>query len=59
MFTDIALLLMRVFSCRSCELDEWTQEQLDIMTVSGNGNAKEFFKKHGVKEAEMGVSGLR
>eukprot|EP01036_Dinobryon_divergens_P045446 gene45446-60715_t len=38
---------------RSCDLDEWSQEQLDIMRVGGNGNAKDFFKKHGVTEAQM------
>jgi len=38
---------------RSCDLDEWTQEQLDIMRLSGNGNAREFFKKHGVTESQM------
>ena len=41
--------------CRSCDLDEWTQEQLDIMRLSGNGNAREFFKKHGVTDAQMMV----
>ena len=38
---------------RSCDLDEWTQDQLDIMKLSGNGNAKNFFKKHGVTETQM------
>ena len=38
---------------RSCELDEWSREQLTIMKLSGNGNAKAFFKAHGVKEQEM------
>lgn len=41
---------------RSCDLDEWTQDQLDIMKASGNGNAKQFFKKHGVTEAQMQVA---
>lgn len=40
---------------RSCDLDEWTQDQLDIMKASGNANAKQFFKKHGVTEAQMQV----
>ena len=44
---------------RSCDLDEWTQEQLDIMRVSGNGNATHFFKKHGVTDAQMQVRRLR
>lgn len=38
---------------RSCDLDEWTTEQLLLMKLSGNGNAKDFFKKHGVTEAQM------
>ena len=27
----------------SCDLDEWTAEQLTIVKVSGNGNAEQFF----------------
>ena len=38
---------------RSCDLDEWSHEQLNIMKLSGNANAKSFFKAHGVKEQEM------
>eukprot|EP01035_Chromulina_nebulosa_P031287 gene31287-41691_t len=38
---------------RSCDLDEWTREQLDLMKISGNGNATLFFKKHGVTDAQM------
>eukprot|EP00606_Chrysophyceae_sp_TOSAG23-5_P000639 GSChrysophyteH2.ASY1.ANO1.33.1 assembled CDS len=38
---------------RSCDLDEWTEEQLELMKISGNGNAKLFFKKHGVTEGQM------
>ena len=37
----------------SCDLDEWTEDQLDLMKISGNGNAKLFFKKHGVTESQM------
>lgn len=40
---------------RSCDLDEWTAEQLTLMKLSGNGNARDFFKKHGVTETQMGV----
>jgi ADP-ribosylation factor GTPase-activating protein 2/3 len=40
---------------RSCDLDEWSSDQLQIMTVSGNGNAREYFKKHGVPESQMTV----
>jgi hypothetical protein len=36
-------------------LDEWTADQLEIMRISGNGNAKLFFRKHGVTESEMMV----
>ena len=38
---------------RSCDLDEWTQEQLDAMTLGGNQNAKTFFKKYGISDIEM------
>lgn len=38
---------------RSCDLDEWTQEQLDVMKMSGNGNTLAFFKKHGVAESML------
>jgi hypothetical protein len=41
---------------RSCDLDEWTADQLDIMRLGGNGNAKLYFKKHGVPESQMTVS---
>jgi len=41
---------------RSCDLDEWTQEQLSVMKLSGNGVATHFFKKHGVTESQMQVS---
>lgn len=38
---------------RSCDLDEWTKEQLEIMKCGGNANAASFFKKHGVTESQM------
>jgi len=38
---------------RSCDLDEWTQVQLDTMRVSGNGPAKSYMKTHGVTDAQM------
>lgn len=38
---------------RSCDLDEWTADQLEIMKASGNGLTKDFFKRHGVTEAQM------
>ena len=41
---------------RSCDLDEWTNEQLEVMKLSGNGNVKAFFKKHGVTDVQLMVS---
>eukprot|EP01031_Cornospumella_fuschlensis_P025533 gene25533-30829_t len=38
---------------RSCDLDEWTAEQLEVMKISGNGNATSFFKKHGLSDSQM------
>jgi ADP-ribosylation factor GTPase-activating protein 2/3 len=35
---------------RSVDLDEWTQRQIDAMRLGGNGNAKTFFRKHGLSE---------
>lgn len=32
---------------RSCDLDEWTQNQIDAMRLGGNGNARSYFRKHG------------
>ena len=32
---------------RSCDLDEWTQSQIDAMRLGGNGNARSYFRKHG------------
>jgi hypothetical protein len=40
---------------RSCDLDEWSAEQLEIMKIGGNANAKAFFKKHGVTDVQMQV----
>lgn len=34
-------------SCRSCELDKWTADQLDLMRIGGNANAAKFFKSKG------------
>jgi len=33
---------------RSCDLDEWTQHQINAMFIGGNGNARLFFRKHGL-----------
>lgn len=38
---------------RSCDLDEWTQAQLEIMRVGGNTNCQNFFRKHGVISANV------
>jgi ADP-ribosylation factor GTPase-activating protein 2/3 len=35
---------------RSVDLDEWTQRQIDAMRLGGNGNAKTFFRQHGLSE---------
>ncbi|TYZ57981.1 hypothetical protein PybrP1_008436 [[Pythium] brassicae (nom. inval.)] len=35
---------------RSVDMDEWTEEQLKIMFVGGNGEARKFFKQYGVHE---------
>jgi ADP-ribosylation factor GTPase-activating protein 2/3 len=35
---------------RSLDLDEWTQRQIDAMRLGGNGNAKTFFRQHGLTE---------
>ena len=32
---------------RSCDLDEWTQSQIDAMRLGGNGSARSYFRKHG------------
>jgi hypothetical protein len=40
---------------RSVDLDEWTPEQLQIMKLSGNANAKNFFLQHGVTATQMEV----
>ena len=42
-------------TCRSCDLDEWSQDQLDIMKLSGNQNTLYYFKKHGVTNDQMQV----
>ena len=47
----VAFLLM--LSHRSCDLDEWTHEQLEIMRLGGNDNARSFFKKHGLTDSQM------
>lgn len=31
---------------RSVDLDEWTQRQIDAMRIGGNGNARDYFRKH-------------
>ncbi|CAK4072507.1 unnamed protein product [Aphanomyces euteiches] len=35
---------------RSTDMDEWTEEQLLLMQLGGNGEARNFFKQHGVTD---------
>lgn len=35
---------------RSLDLDEWTQSQIDAMRLGGNGNARAYFRKHGITD---------
>lgn len=35
---------------RSIDMDEWTEEQLRIMQIGGNVEARKYFKQHGVNE---------
>jgi ADP-ribosylation factor GTPase-activating protein 2/3 len=39
---------------RSCDLDEWTQIQIDAMRLGGNGNARAYFRKHGFTDLHGG-----
>lgn len=39
---------------RSCDLDEWTQSQIDAMKLGGNGNARLYFRKHGFTDLHGG-----
>jgi len=41
---------------RSCDLDEWTQRQIDAMRLGGNGNARSYFRKHGFTDLYGGKS---
>ena len=41
---------------RSCDLDEFTGEQLHRMQLGGNANARTFFKNHGVTDTQMLVN---
>jgi len=37
---------------RSCDLDEWREDQLERMKLGGNGNAKAFFRQHGLTNTD-------
>jgi hypothetical protein len=50
--TSLSPSLMR----RSTELDKWTHEQLKIMTVGGNENARQFFRDKGWEDFGTKVS---
>eukprot|EP00741_Cyanophora_paradoxa_P011289 tig00020554_g10904.t1 len=39
--------------CRSTVLDSWTAEQLRLMEAGGNLKARNFYKQHGMTEADM------
>lgn len=39
---------------RSVDLDEWTQPQIDAMSLGGNRAAKAFFRKHGFTDLHGG-----
>lgn len=39
---------------RSCDLDEWTQSQVDAMRLGGNRNARAYFRKHGFTDLHGG-----
>jgi hypothetical protein len=44
------------FACdSSCDLDEWTTDQLQIMKIGGNANGISFLKRHGLTETNMKV----
>ena len=38
---------------RSIDLDEWTPEQLKIMSLSGNKNAANFFRANGIRDLHI------
>jgi len=40
---------------RSTDLDEWSQKQIDAMRLGGNGNAREYFRKHGFTDLNGGT----
>mmetsp|Transcript_10542 Transcript_10542/g.12131 ORF Transcript_10542/g.12131 Transcript_10542/m.12131 type:complete len:349 (+) Transcript_10542:29-1075(+) len=35
---------------RSLDLDEWTQRQIDVMRLGGNGNVRKYFREHGLTD---------
>eukprot|EP01121_Diplochlamys_sp_Union-15-3_P002265 TRINITY_DN1197_c0_g1_i3.p1 TRINITY_DN1197_c0_g1~~TRINITY_DN1197_c0_g1_i3.p1 ORF type:complete len:352 (+),score=75.41 TRINITY_DN1197_c0_g1_i3:38-1093(+) len=38
--------------CRSTLLDQWTQQQLNLMIKGGNAKARSFFREHGMSDRE-------
>ncbi|CAN0358567.1 unnamed protein product, partial [Ectocarpus sp. 8 AP-2014] len=37
---------------RSIELDKWKPSEMEVMKRGGNGNARSFFRSHGVTDME-------
>ena len=37
---------------RSIDMDEWTEDQLKIMQIGGNNEARTYFKQHGVLDMQ-------
>lgn len=38
---------------RSTELDKWKPSEMEAMKRGGNGNARSFFRSHGIKDMEQ------
>lgn len=61
-FYILPYILIFTIHYSSCELDKWTKEQLKIMELGGNENARKFFKEKGWSATVAGkvrISSLR